>query len=661
MKDRDSDSGSLSDHSSRDCEKELKTSPDRATALPSEKAPTDSPHTEDLRFCVDSKTDDLPYGAREEKYSKKDMGDITEKVPRIKKWTRETAEWLVPLVETTEESAKARSRLLLKYISPESYEGRTIYKLVTRNLKAEQWFISSPTQEEPTRQVRLTDDDDIDNAKWKAITDGLERFLPAEAALSPERRLVNLKKDPKETWLAFVCRYSSLAEDLSQVTPHRKLQIILTKLPLDIRTILSGYDIQSVSLSDIVGVVKRRTEWAMASSVKDEELSHDFMEVDNVTTTSSPTKWNDQLRATPISVLKKYVGDLAKRDQRFRSFLAFASRSDSRQPRRFRQRNDAERGAGRRIFQCDLEDGEFHDDDIFDELPKEEAEDGEISEEINMLNLTDVADKSATCNVVASSLLYCPTILGEQLTINGLVDTGASVSIASTKVALKAGAKITEGKHRIQCFNQSSIQSAGVAEMTVKIGQTNLIHEFVICNQASHELLLGNDLLKKLECKVNPNKGLLELSRQTAVQCLVVNATSIPSSQSLDESIHQVDREICIQATEKNVIEPVQRDQTIYIPSGRSFAIASKATRVFVLPFKTNQTLHVSDSGRMPIGLMTSSQIWEAGKLLKVTVFNGSNKAILVGSKTALIGILVKDATVVIKPFDGGSNPIRCV
>ncbi|GAB5407628.1 MAG: hypothetical protein Aurels2KO_58590 [Aureliella sp.] len=80
------------------------------------------------------------------------MADV-EKIQRVTKWTRETADWLVPYAEVTEEETTERARVILKHVAPTTHEGRAIYKMITNALKATEWFIQDP--DNPERRIRL--------------------------------------------------------------------------------------------------------------------------------------------------------------------------------------------------------------------------------------------------------------------------------------------------------------------------------------------------------------------------------------------------------------------------------------------------------------------------------------------------------------------------
>ena len=77
-------------------------------------------------------------------------------------------------------------------ILPSDVECRLIFKLVSKLLRTEAWFVPEPTEDDPLARRQLTEQADIERSQWHAIVQGLENLLPAEASLNPKRELLKL-------------------------------------------------------------------------------------------------------------------------------------------------------------------------------------------------------------------------------------------------------------------------------------------------------------------------------------------------------------------------------------------------------------------------------------------------------------------------------------
>lgn len=246
-------------------------------------------------------------------------------------------------------------------------------------------------------------------------------------------------------------------------------------------------------------------------------------------------------------------------------------------------------------------------------------------------------------------LLFCPVILEKDYTINGLVDTGATASIISSKVSKKIGSALIMNPQKIQCYNKSIVETKGHIEANITIGKTTLKHKFIVCDDSAYPLLLGNDILKILKGKPNPSAHTLELPRQTAIQCLAVEAS---------KTITENESSLQIKAIEKLNVEPVQQDNVIYFPLGKSMILPAKQTKTIILPYKCNKTIQITDSNRLPNGIFSSSTVWAKGKPLKITICNFTNQTIQIGSKTAVAAGITEWSNITLKKID---DTIKCL
>lgn len=585
--------------------------------------------------------------------------EYTEKLPRHTKWTRDLSEWLLPFVETTETSTIDRAKLLLKHIAPSSYEGRALFKMVTNSLKANQWYVAEPTADNPTNQRLLTDEAQINTAKWESIKNTLSNLLPTESALNPERILLGLKKERQETLLAFVGRFKSIANDFDSVSRQRKLQIILRQLPSEIKNILAAFDIQEVTLDAVIQTVRRRTDWLIAGSSSDgvKALQGDMMDIDctelekNVNNVDNASSFQAQMRRMPISAIKAYISDFASRDKRFRGFLAYVVKSQDaagtgQKPKQF---GTADKQKGRIFTMDDYANEKLFEDDIFNE----EDDDQEPQQDNAVSMIQEEVAIAATGSQHAGKLMYCPVTLEGSYGVNGLLDTGASVSVVTRKVCFKAGGVLDRKPQKVKCFNQSVMDILGTVNLLIKLGKTEKHHTFLVCEESSYPVLLGNDLLTAFKGKPNPADRVLELPKQAAIPCLAV----LRHDSSEGDQAHSM----TITCTEKVGVPLVEKDGVLFMPFGRSTVLPAMQARTFIMPYVCDTSVLAMDSGRLPAGLTTSSIVWMKGKQLRLTVVNSTEQAVHLGSKMAVSAIVLNGRLCHTVSFDGVKKPVRCV
>ena len=92
---------------------------------------------------------------------------------------------------------------------------------------------------------------------------------------------------------------------------------------------------------------------------------------------------------------------------------------------------------------------------------------------------------------------------------NLLVDTGASISLVNTRLIdqLNAMHEVVPTSILIAGLENKIIPVRGEIKLLIQIGKMQISHNFVICDSLENEFLLGIDVLRKFEIKIDiPNK-----------------------------------------------------------------------------------------------------------------------------------------------------------
>ena len=90
-----------------------------------------------------------------------------------------------------------------------------------------------------------------------------------------------------------------------------------------------------------------------------------------------------------------------------------------------------------------------------------------------------------------------------------LVDTGASLSLINTRLVeqLDAFKEVIPTSTLIAGLGNKIIPVKGEIVLPIKFGSMQISHKFIVCDNLDNEYLLGIDLLRKFEIKIDiPNK-----------------------------------------------------------------------------------------------------------------------------------------------------------
>lgn len=252
--------------------------------------------------------------------------------------------------------------------------------------------------------------------------------------------------------------------------------------------------------------------------------------------------------------------------------------------------------------------------------------------------------------------LFCRVRLNHKVHFNGFLDSGASISILSPRMAQRIQCTLDPVTTQLQCANKSAMKVTGKTTIPVQVGTAEVNHTFFICPHVGHEIILGQGFHYATGGKPNAGKKVFELPHQPAIQCLAVYATqdvpeatleqsssSLPSPQASPPPPPQPSIDFC--AYDRLHVLPTRTNNIIYFPAGPSFVIAAQRPTILILPVKPTQDIPILNSSRLPAGVFAVAAVWAKGFPLCITIYNTSSKSIHVGSKTALVGIMTVNCT----------------
>ena len=89
--------------------------------------------------------------------------------------------------------------------------------------------------------------------------------------------------------------------------------------------------------------------------------------------------------------------------------------------------------------------------------------------------------------------------------VNLLIDTGASISLVNTRLIdqLNAMNEVVPTSSLIAGLGNKIIPVRGEIKLPINFGNMQISHTYVVCDNLEYEYLLGVDLLRKFEIKID--------------------------------------------------------------------------------------------------------------------------------------------------------------
>ena len=106
-----------------------------------------------------------------------------------------------------------------------------------------------------------------------------------------------------------------------------------------------------------------------------------------------------------------------------------------------------------------------------------------------------------------------------KLQVQGLVDTGAAISVVSeqyyNKISKSQNVKIENGGLKFaKGVGGTVLHLKGVCFLPLKFGSVSVTHAFYVCQNISHDLIIGYDFLNANKVIVNFQEGALFIQNE---------------------------------------------------------------------------------------------------------------------------------------------------
>ncbi len=130
--------------------------------------------------------------------------------------------------------------------------------------------------------------------------------------------------------------------------------------------------------------------------------------------------------------------------------------------------------------------------------------------------------------------------------IEGLVDTGASMSVMAAAVVRELGLMhLVYGSETYKTASGTITQALGrIREVPIKVGGVQCNMTFMVVDTDSYDVLLGLDLLIKIGAIVDVEQGLIQVRRGPGTDVEVLPLTMVNLIQRSDSEIDICDNDV---------------------------------------------------------------------------------------------------------------------
>jgi predicted aspartyl protease len=226
--------------------------------------------------------------------------------------------------------------------------------------------------------------------------------------------------------------------------------------------------------------------------------------------------------------------------------------------------------------------------------------DAEIeSTQVSMVSAAPTMRRICINKTHRSKTLHLSVELNSYL-IEGLVDTGASMSVMAAAVVRELGLMhLVSGSETYKTASGAVTQALGrISEVPIKVGGVQCNMTFMVVDTDSYDVLLGLDLLIKIGAIVDVEQGLIQVRRGPGTDVEVLPLTMVNLMQRSDSKIDVRNDDGTLKcATGKS--DAVDESSSWYAhgTSKRMIAQESKSD------FDSNED---SDEGTQPVGPVES-------------------------------------------------------
>jgi predicted aspartyl protease len=155
--------------------------------------------------------------------------------------------------------------------------------------------------------------------------------------------------------------------------------------------------------------------------------------------------------------------------------------------------------------------------------------------QVTMVSVVPTIRRLSINNIHRSKTLHLSVEVNSYL-VEGLVDTGASMSVMAATVVRELGLMhLVSGSETYKTASAALTQAVGrIDEVPIKVGGVQCNMTFMVVDTDSYDVLLGRDLWIKIGAIVNVEQGLIQVRRGPGIDVEVLPLTMVNLMQRVD-------------------------------------------------------------------------------------------------------------------------------
>jgi DNA damage-inducible protein 1 len=170
--------------------------------------------------------------------------------------------------------------------------------------------------------------------------------------------------------------------------------------------------------------------------------------------------------------------------------------------------------------------------------------------QVSMVSTVPVVRRICVNRTHRSKTLHLSVEINSCL-IEGLVDTGASMSVMAAAVVRELGLMhMVSGSETYKTASGAVTQALGrIGEVPIKVGGVQCNMTFMVVDTDSYDVLLGLDLLIKISAIVDVEQGLIQVRRGPGTNVEILPLTVVNLVQRLDSGTDVRGEDGCVKRT----------------------------------------------------------------------------------------------------------------
>jgi predicted aspartyl protease len=155
-----------------------------------------------------------------------------------------------------------------------------------------------------------------------------------------------------------------------------------------------------------------------------------------------------------------------------------------------------------------------------------------------------------------SKTLHLPVEIGRYI-VEGLVDTGASMSVMATAVVREMGMMhLVVGSETYKTASGVVTQALGrIEEVSVGVGGVQCTMTFMVVDTDSYDVLLGLDFLMKIGAIVDVERGLIQVRKGPGDNVEVLPLTMVNLLQNVNSETLEHEATVTVKSTSSKALE----------------------------------------------------------------------------------------------------------